>query len=530
MERAPEPLHGRVRTVEHAGTPLFAGIPHRFEATRYHSLQLASPLPSDLEPIAWAEDGRAMAIAHRTRPQWGVQFHPESIATEHGRRLLSNFRDLTAEAARLRGSKPTHDVGKEPRNGAGLKDRDGGASSGLRLRRRRLDGADVAPTAFRELYGNSANAFWLDSSRPREGSRFSFMGDASGPLGATITYDATAREVTILRTTEDHAEPSLEVRREALFDFMERELARLRLLATDLPFDFDCGFAGYLGYELKADCGSPTTHSSPHPDAALVFADRLVAFDHEQNHTYLLCLHEQGKEEEAEAWLSATAACLTGPATDASNAPTGEDPPEPPRCCSAGSYPVGAPARFRLDRSHTEYLADIATCTEHLLDGESYEICLTNSIAAEVEADPLALYMELRRVNPAPFAAYLRFGSLAVLSSSPERFLSVDRDGGAEAKPIKGTAAAVRRPGRGRPHGRAAADRREEPGREPDDRRPPAQRPRLGLRRRQRRGAAPDGGRELRDPAPAGLHRARAPARRRHRPSTPSAPASRLAR
>jgi para-aminobenzoate synthetase len=93
---APEPMHGRVRTVEHAGAPLFAGVPPRFEATRYHSLCLERPLPADLEEIAWADDGVPMAVAHRDRPQWGVQFHPESIATEHGRRLLANFRDLTA--------------------------------------------------------------------------------------------------------------------------------------------------------------------------------------------------------------------------------------------------------------------------------------------------------------------------------------------------------------------------------------------------------------------------------------------------
>jgi para-aminobenzoate synthetase len=85
-------------------------------------------------------------------------------------------------------------------------------------------------------------------------------------------------------------------------------------------------------------------------------------------------------------------------------------------------------------------VADIASCLDLLRAGESYELCLTNQIATELAADPLALYMELRRVNPAPFASYLRFGDLAVLSSSPERFLRVDREGGVEAKPIKGTA------------------------------------------------------------------------------------------
>jgi len=94
----------------------------------------------------------------------------------------------------------------------------------------------------------------------------------------------------------------------------------------------------------------------------------------------------------------------------------------------------------RLARSRDQYLADITTCEHHLRAGDSYELCLTNSIAGETAADPLALYIELRRVNPAPFASYLRFGELAVLSSSPERFLRVDRAGRAEAKPIKGTA------------------------------------------------------------------------------------------
>ena len=94
---------------------------------------------------------------------------------------------------------------------------------------------------------------------------------------------------------------------------------------------------------------------------------------------------------------------------------------------------------FRLSRSHEQYLRDIETCKQRLTEGETYEICLTNKITAEASLDPLPLYRTLRSVNPAPFSAYLRFGERAVLSSSPERFLSVGRDRWVEAKPIKGT-------------------------------------------------------------------------------------------
>jgi para-aminobenzoate synthetase len=418
---AAEPLHGRVRAVEHADSPLFAGIPPRFEATRYHSLCLARPLPQALEEIAWADDGVVMAVAHRDRPQWGVQFHPESIATEHGRRLLANFRDLTA-ANSSRGFIAAKYGGKESRADA--------PRPGARLEVRRLDRLCDPARTFAALYGDSGAAFWLDSSRPGDGARFSFIGDASGPLGATIAYDVDAHEVTVERGGET------EVLAESIFEYLERELRRLRPLAAKLPFDFDCGFAGYLGYELKADCGGSNAHSSPLPDAAFVFADRLLAFDHELGHTYLVCLHQPGAEEEAEAWLSAIASRLSAVEAGASSGATGEDSAEPLRCCPAESSPVA----LRLARSHGEYLNDIATCLDHLLEGESYELCLTNSVAADIAPDPLALYMELRRVNPAPFAAYLRFGDLAVLSSSPERFLSVDREGVVEAKPIKGTA------------------------------------------------------------------------------------------
>ena len=92
---APEPVHGRLSAVLHDGSPLFEGIPREFQAVRYHSLCVEQPLPDELRGIAWTSDGVLMAMGHRKRLLWGVQFHPESICTDHGRRLLANFRDLS---------------------------------------------------------------------------------------------------------------------------------------------------------------------------------------------------------------------------------------------------------------------------------------------------------------------------------------------------------------------------------------------------------------------------------------------------
>jgi anthranilate synthase component 2 len=89
---AQKPMHGKISPVHHQGTGVFAGLPNPFNATRYHSLAIRrETLPACLEVTAWTDDGEIMGVRHRELAIQGVQFHPESIMTEHGHAMLKNF-------------------------------------------------------------------------------------------------------------------------------------------------------------------------------------------------------------------------------------------------------------------------------------------------------------------------------------------------------------------------------------------------------------------------------------------------------
>ncbi len=422
VAEADEPVHGRHSRVFHDGCGLFAGLPQGFRAVRYHSFAVRT-VPPSLRRTAWTQDGVVMGLADPARPRVGVQFHPESIACEHGHALLENFRDITR----------AHASGRTPRRARGYvtpaptrERRPSPPDGSLEVHVRRVPHPPDAETAFLALYADTPDAFWLDSSLTEPGgARFSYMGDASGPLARALTHDTAAQ-----RTVERVAGGTVVEHDGDLLEHLATRLAALRCDAPASPFALVGGYVGWLGYELTGTAPGgplrPAIHRSDLPDAGLILADRLLAFDHVAGELHLVCVASAGQATAAGDWLQATAAHLK-------RLPRGRpDPPSP-------GGEIG-PLAVHATRTRAEYEAQVRACHALIRRGESYELCLTDELRVRTGVDPLTLYRLLRVRSPAPHAAYVRIGGVAIASSSPERFLAVDRAGSVESRPIKGTA------------------------------------------------------------------------------------------
>ncbi|GAB3596287.1 Aminodeoxychorismate synthase component 1 [Corynebacterium faecale] len=350
---APAPIHGQISRIRHDGSDLFDGIPGEVDVVRYHSM-IAGSLPDTLETTAVTDDGLIMALRHRELPQWGVQFHPESIGGQFGHRIIANFLELASRHNhRWQVNERTVEIVVDP------------------------------AAVFETLFAESPEAFWLDDLQGT-----TYMGDSSG-LHARLK--------------------SHRVGEGDLFTWLREDLRHNRVAAG---VGFRLGWVGYLGYELKAECGVANRHTSPYPDAQLIFADRAVAIEGDRVRLMWLGDQEEWCGEITRALLHLKA----------------------PRPAAAPSTPL------TVRDTRDQYLEKIACAQDLITRGESYEICLTTQLSAVTEmVDPLAAYLALRAANPTSYGSYLRLGEMAVLSSSPERFITIHASGRVESKPIKGT-------------------------------------------------------------------------------------------
>ena len=407
IRHAPVPYHGRKSLIRHEGCELFAGIPPVFDAVRYHSLIVApATLPPQLRVTARSDCGLIMALRHVARPKWGIQFHPESILTAHGMRIVSNFRDL---ALRHAGTSPPPLRVTVPSAG-GVEARRP-ATPARRLVSRPLAVAAPADAVFLALFAQECNAFWLDSQTVRDGrARFSFMGCAADD--AVLSHRVGT-------------EPSLPADERHLADLEQRLEAAAVEGGDKLPFEFRGGYVGYMSYEMKSALDARASHANRIPDSLWIRADRWIAFDQVDGCAWLVAIADERDMPAALAWMDETERRVA--------AVRAADPA--PRTLGVDAVQV------RMNMSREDYLRAIGRCQEKIVDGESYEVCLTNGFSIEAQVDPVQLYLMMRRENAAPFGAFVRSGSTWILSTSPERLIKVDARGNMQTKPIKGTCA-----------------------------------------------------------------------------------------
>jgi anthranilate/para-aminobenzoate synthase component I len=281
--------------------------------------------------------------------------------------------------------------------------------------------------AYSVLYGRSERAFWLDCGVAAASGR-SVIGEGSSLVTACLA-EAVLRSEPPRRDLPDD-----------IFEFLAAQQVRGAAATTadgDERGGFELGWVGWFGYELRSrTMATGPGRPSRYPDAAWMEVTRAVEFDHGTGTVSLLALGEDWSGELA-LWRDGVVAALAA----APDVPPDVPPVVPPAAPAATAAP---PVRWRY--SDEEYLGLIRQCQAAIVDGDAYQLCLTSEAALDVHPDPLAAYLALRAASPTHHGGLLRAGGISLLSSSPERFLSVAPDGLIESKPIKGT----------RPRGRTA--------------------------------------------------------------------------
>lgn len=285
---------------------------------------------------------------------------------------------------------------------------------------------------FRTEFLESSNKFLLESSviKP-EFSRFTFMGDAYGKLGEVINYHMPSKTVTVTNQTGLR-----KVSVPNIFDYLKTQLAEKNTPCHNaLPFGFNLGYVGFLGYELKAETIGSRLHDATTDDAVFIFATRMIVCDHLEKKTYLLYLLEPNANvDTANAWFEAVTYRIQIQSTNSANKMT-----LTPKKMSIAEVEQWIATHARIRHERNSYLQKIGQSLEEIRNGETYEVCLTNNIEFKFNYSPFELYCLTRKLSPAPHSAFFSVGDLHLVSASPERFLSVNNQGLVEAKPIKGT-------------------------------------------------------------------------------------------
>jgi para-aminobenzoate synthetase component 1 len=261
-----------------------------------------------------------------------------------------------------------------------------------KLRHTLPDWIDPA-AAFVALYGSDTDVVWLDSGVDAVSGK-SYMGRADRTITAG-DFDGS------------------------VLDYLRDDLAAHHLDQDDDRFSL--GWVGWLGYEMRFETmGMPRTRQARYPEASFVYLDKIVEFDHATSTVSLVALGNSWDGDLA-TWRDEVGAILA------------LAPPVPRR---ARVRPTGSDYWRYTD---AQYLQMIEACKAAIAEGEAYQLCLTTEFRLEGQPDPVGTFLALRNASPTHHGALLRIGEIALVSASPESFLTVTPDGMVQSRPIKGT-------------------------------------------------------------------------------------------
>ena len=283
---------------------------------------------------------------------------------------------------------------------------------------------ELSPLNAFELFRNRQFSFFLDSGMdPHKLGRHSFLG--SDPFLVLSSYDS---KVILTQSTEKRCVNGNP------FDVLDHFLELYRLGSCSSPVPFVGGVVGYFSYDLChfiERLPSTAVDDLKLPECYFGFYDLVLAFDNLQGKTYVIStgfpeLREDKRIERAQERLNEMKVILTDASSSGAEA-TFTSP-------SAPAEQINLKGGF----THQQYVDAVEKCRQYIIAGDIFEVNLSQRFEAELAVTPYELYRRLRQINPAPFACYLGFDEVTVVSASPERFLRLQGDR-VETRPIKGT-------------------------------------------------------------------------------------------
>ncbi len=495
IERLRYPRHGVVTEVVHQGADIFESN-DSFQATQYHSLSVnlghqSTNDPSNLwtgaascpmlKPLAWdfSDDLNGpvlQALRHKTKPYWGLQYHPESICTSgSGAKVVFEWWMKSLEWLKSQGEirKLPHIVSNGT-NGENLLTRPPLTNSTQvsELERGKLEVEQIAINTCRSwvspwhiqsrefplgqlnvvqlcevLNIQNEEMILLDSQETK--GRFSILGLIIPGQTLKLSFTVQNRQLRISVDGQMYYERFLNESSQ-IWSLLEGIMDCSTSYGDDNPSPFCGGLMGYISYEAGLDTiqvfSTPQESLAQRPDINVAFIQRSAVIDHVSRRIYIQSLLANDTD-----WLSETSAALGFLAQ--AKPSTAATPSSFPECSPIDGlrgtiYQNQVLKYFQSGivecPAESQYRESVVQCQEALHAGDSYEICLTNQTTVTLPKDalldqPWILYKDLRCRNPAPFGGYIRLGGSTIMSSSPERFLSWDRMGNCQMRPIKGT-------------------------------------------------------------------------------------------